>query len=89
MTVADHAKLEDQLGQLSVSDGKKTNLVKLDLKPRQCAGRVNIELGEVTQHNIQQIKRLNEAVCYFFKVNFISIIFRSFPVNYKDLSLAS
>lgn len=56
MTVPDESKIEaqvqKQLAQLSVSENKKTNMVKLDHKPRQCMGKVNIELGDVTQHNI-------------------------------------
>jgi len=73
MTIKDETKSVDQaqkqLAQLSVSEPKKTNLVHHDLKPRQCVGRCAIELGEVTQHNIMQIKCLNETV---------------FPVTYNE-----
>ncbi len=36
---------------------------------KKCAGRCDMELGEVTQHNVQQLKRLNQAL---------------FPVSYND-----
>ncbi|KAI6182228.1 N-alpha-acetyltransferase 50 [Aphelenchoides bicaudatus] len=71
MTVPYESKDDDvqkQLAQLSISD-KKTNMVKLNHTPRHCAGKVTIELGDITQHNIQQIKKLNETV---------------FPVTYND-----
>jgi len=35
----------------------------------KCAGRCDMELGDVTQHNVQQLKRLNQAL---------------FPVSYND-----
>ncbi|VDN39543.1 unnamed protein product [Gongylonema pulchrum] len=38
-------------------------------KPRRAAGRFDMELGEVTRHNVQQLKRLNQAV---------------FPLAYND-----
>jgi hypothetical protein len=69
MTITDQNKVEKQLAQLTVSDSKPTNCVTTNFTPRQCAGRCNIELGDITQHNIQQIKRLNEAV---------------FPVTYNE-----
>lgn len=37
--------------------------------PNQCAGRVQIDLGEVTQHNIKVLKKVNQVV---------------FPVVYHD-----
>lgn len=44
MTVPDESKdetqVQEQLAQLYVSDDKKTNMVKLDRKPRQCMGKV-------------------------------------------------
>jgi hypothetical protein len=54
--------LEKQLAELTVSDSKPTNCVAINFVPRQCAGRFKIELGDITKHNIQQVKRLNEAV---------------------------
>lgn len=39
------------------------------LRQGKCAGRCDIELGDVTRHNVMQLKRLNMAV---------------FPVSYND-----
>ncbi|KHN84629.1 N-alpha-acetyltransferase 50 [Toxocara canis] len=47
-------------------------LSKIDLNAsteRRCVGRCDMELGDVTHHNVQQLKRLNQAV---------------FPVSYND-----
>uniref|UniRef100_A0A915PSA0 N-terminal methionine N(alpha)-acetyltransferase NatE n=1 Tax=Setaria digitata TaxID=48799 RepID=A0A915PSA0_9BILA len=48
-------------GQLSV--------VKNDLKRIRCVGRCDMELGDITHHNVEQLRRLNQAV---------------FPVAYND-----
>ncbi|MFH4977302.1 hypothetical protein AB6A40_004011 [Gnathostoma spinigerum] len=49
----------DQLAKLNVNES---------VRPR-CIGRCDMELGDVTIHNVQQLKRLNQAV---------------FPVSYND-----
>ncbi|KAI6229061.1 N-alpha-acetyltransferase 50 [Aphelenchoides fujianensis] len=63
--------LDDAQKQLEglTLDGKKTNVVDHQLPERQFEGRLSIELGEITQHNLMQVKRLNEAV---------------FPVTYNE-----
>ncbi|KAI6203486.1 N-alpha-acetyltransferase 50 [Aphelenchoides besseyi] len=76
MTVEDQSKTdvdavektENELAALSMKD-KRTNIVNHELPERKCNGKISIELGDITQHNLLQVKRLNEAV---------------FPVTYNE-----
>lgn len=43
---------QKQLEGLDLKEKKRTNVVDHQLPERECEGRISIELGEITQHNL-------------------------------------